>query len=73
MASANTKAIHEESHPFIMPFVFYYSLGCKGEVEVSLSNKFNVGMDNMLNFDDGQELRIMKCTLLPAFITAAQN
>jgi hypothetical protein len=62
-----------ESDPFIMPFVFYYSLGCEGEVEVMRSNKFNVGMDNMLNFDDGQELSMMKCTLLPAFITASHN
>lgn len=62
-----------ESDPFILPLVFYYSLGCKGDMEVGRSNKFNVGMANMLKFDDGTELRTMSCTLLPAFITAARN
>ncbi|MBC5992477.1 energy transducer TonB [Pontibacter cellulosilyticus] len=67
----NGKAV--ESDPFVMPLVFYYSLGCNGDMEVIQSNKFNVGMKNMLTFDDGNTLQMMKCTLLPAFITAAHN
>ncbi len=67
----NGKAM--ESDPFVMPLVFYYSLGCNGDMEVIQSNKFNVGMKNMLTFDDGKSLPMMKCTLLPASITAAHN
>jgi hypothetical protein len=62
-----------ESDPFVMPLMFYYSLGCNGDTEVMQSNRFNVGMKNMLTFDDGNTLQMMKCTLMPAFITAALN
>lgn len=62
-----------KSDPYVMPLMFYYSLGCSGRTDITSSNQFNDGMSNMLDFDDGNRLLMLKCTLLPAFITAAHN
>jgi hypothetical protein len=59
-----------KSDPYVMPLVFSYQLDCQNPREYELSRQDTQGMLNMLHFDDGEALSMLKCTLLPPARTA---
>lgn len=62
-----------KSEPYMMPLIFRYQLNCKSPREYESSQQLAQGMRDMLHFDDGEMLPMLKCTLLPAFVTAIYN
>jgi hypothetical protein len=61
------------SDPFIMPLVYFYDLNCNSELEHVKGNQLGQSMRNMLLFENEEVVSTLKCTLLPAFVTAIRN
>jgi len=58
-----------DSDPFLLPIMFYFTVGCNKAGDVT--NDLETPIRNILKFDDGVELKNLKCIILPPAVIGA--